>query len=188
MLRPYSNAATDCANLAAPVATTGFQMNTKLPLTRAFLSHSSKDKFFVQQVFADLGPTLAELDEVTFEPAKFNSEVILKAFDRCSVFVLFASENSIVKSDWVPKEIKEALARLRDNRLARIVVYCADKATFQILDPELKNLNIVRIEKTPLVCARQIRRCMRSQAPREAFSPLIRRVNYVNPDNRLNAL
>lgn len=125
-------------------------------LTRAFLSHSSQDKQFVQQVFNDLGPTLAELDQVTFEPAKFNIEAILRAFDRCSVFALFASQNS-VKSSWVAEEIREATRRIRDRRIKRIIVYCADKATFKILDATLKEFNIVRVEQTPLVCARQIR-------------------------------
>jgi TIR domain len=131
-------------------------MTKPLPPVRAFLSHSSIDKPYVQQVFDALGPTLAELDQVTFEPAKFNKDAILSAFDRCSVFVLFASEHS-VKSKWVADEIKQALARLGDRQLTRILVYCPDKITFRILDPELKNLNIVRVEKTPLVCARQIR-------------------------------
>ena len=91
-----------------------------LPPARAFLSHASEDKPYVQQVFDDLGPTLAELDEVTFEPAKFNKDVIIKAMDRCSVFVLFASNTSI-KSPWVALEIKEAVARLSDYRLSRIL-------------------------------------------------------------------
>src|SRR5688572_20349117 len=99
------------------------------PQVRAFMSHSSLDKAFVQQVFDDLGPTLAELDQVTFEPGHFNRDAILKGIDRCSLFVLFASAHS-VKSKWVAEEVKEAMSRLRDRRLQRVLVYCSDKATF----------------------------------------------------------
>ncbi len=123
---------------------------------RAFLSHASKDKRFVQQVFDDLGPTLAEIDQVTFEPGKLNWDVILRALDRSGVFVLFASQDSL-SSDWVANEIAEALTRLQNKKIKRILVYCLDKTTFKLLDPALKRFNIVRLEKTPLVCARQIR-------------------------------
>lgn len=160
----------------------GRSMASASSLTRAFLSHSSVDKPFVQQVFDDLGPTLAELDQITFEPAKFNKDAILRALDRCAVFVLFASEHS-VKSKWVADEIKEALVRLRDQRLTRIVVYCSDKATFRILDPELKNSNIVRVEKTPLVCARQIRGILA-----EVFAERFRTDVFVSRDENLAEL
>lgn len=125
-------------------------------LPRAFLSHSSLDKPFVAKVFQDLGPTLAELDEATFEPAKFTRQVILRALDRCGLFVLFASAASLT-SDWVALEIAEALSRIKDNRINRVIVYCSDKSAFAKLLTPLRDYNIVRIEKTPLVCARQIR-------------------------------
>jgi hypothetical protein len=149
---------------------------------RAFLSHSSADKPFVEQVFDDLGPTLAELDQVTFEPAKFNRTTILNALDRCAIFVLFASEHS-VKSPWVAEEIKEAMARLRDDRFSRILVYCADKATFKVLDSALKDTNIVRVEKTPLVCARQIRGILA-----EVFAERSRTDAFVSRDENLAEL
>lgn len=157
-------------------------MVVTLPPARAFLSHSSHDKTFVQQVFEGLGPTLAELDEVTLEPAKFNRDVILRALDRCSAFVLFASEHS-VKSTWVAEEIKEALARFRGDQIARIIVYCADKVTFRVLEPELKDLNIVRIEKTPLVCARQIRGILA-----EVFAERTRSDVFITRDENLAEL
>jgi hypothetical protein len=157
-------------------------MSKALPLVRAFLSHSSKDKPFVEQVFDDLGSTLAELDQATFEPAKFNKDVILRALDRCAVFVLFASAHSVT-SKWVAEEIKEALARLHDDRMARIIVYCTDKATFRLLDPELKNFNIIRIERTPLVCARQIRGILA-----EVFADRFRTDVFVSRDENLAEL
>lgn len=157
-------------------------MVTELPLVRAFLSHSSKDKPFVQQVFDGLGPTLAELDQVTFEPAALNKDVILKALDRCAVFVLFASKHSIT-SDWVGIEIKEAIARVKDRRMARILVYCADKETFRLLNPELKSFNVVRIEKTPSICARQIRGVLA-----EVFAERSRTDVFISRDENLAEL
>ena len=157
-------------------------MTTSPAPVRAFLSHSSYDKVFVHQVFNDLGATLAELDQVTFEPAQFNQAAILNAMDRCSVFVLFASEHS-VKSEWVAAEIREAISRHRDRRLAQIVVYCADKATFKILQPELKAWNIVRVEQTPLICARQIRGILA-----EVFAERTRTDVFISRDENLGEL
>lgn len=148
-------------------------------LLRAFLSHSSVDKPFVDDVFNDLGPTLAELDAATFEPAKFTHQVILNAFDRCSLFVLFASRNSL-RSNWVVGEISEALKRLSDRRLKRILVFCADKSAFNMVNPGLKQHNIVRVEKTPAICARQIRGIL-SEMKAEAGKPNV----FISRDENL---
>jgi hypothetical protein len=74
---------------------------------KAFLSHSSKDKFFVRQVADALGKIATELDEYSFEYS-LNVQAIRRALDRCNVFVLFLSENS-VKSSFVAEEQRAAL-------------------------------------------------------------------------------
>lgn len=124
---------------------------------KAFLSHSSKDKVFVRQVFEDLGALYCELDEITFEPGFLNSEVIHRALDRSSVFVLFASKSSALSS-WVTKEIRSALNLYKNKkRIFRILIYCLDEDAFSLLDPELKDFNVVRFIRAPRICARQIR-------------------------------
>jgi tetratricopeptide (TPR) repeat protein len=157
-------------------------MDTPLPPIRAFLSYSSLDKPYVEQVFADLGPTLAELDSVTFEPAKLNSTAILNALDRCAAFVLFASQNSL-KSKWVATEIALALKRIKDNRFGRLIVYCLDRDAFKLLNDELRDRNVVRIEKKPLICAKQIRGILA-----EMFAERFRADTFVSRDENLAEL
>jgi hypothetical protein len=61
---------------------------------KAFLSHSSKDKYFVREVAKGLGNVQFEYDEYTFEYV-LNAEAIRRALARSELFVLFLSENSI---------------------------------------------------------------------------------------------
>lgn len=140
---------------------------------RAFLSHSSSDKGFVRQVFQDLGEMYCEMDEATFEPGLFTTDTIARALDRSTVFVLFASQASL-KSPWVAGEVKRALELFNARRkIYKIVVYCLDDRAFSLLGEPLKQFNVVRIIKTPRVCARQIRgifcEIAAAQASDEAF-------------------
>lgn len=80
-------------------------------------------------------------------------------------------------------EIKEALSRLRDRRLNRILVYCSDRDAFKLLDTELKDTNIVRVEKTPRVCARQIRGVLA-----EVFADQFRVDSFISRDENLAEL
>jgi hypothetical protein len=49
---------------------------------RAFLSHSSKDKGFVQRVAESLRPGTYELDSQTFDAGLINSQAIISALER----------------------------------------------------------------------------------------------------------
>ena len=62
---------------------------------RAFLSHSSKDKAFVDGVADLLRPGSYELNSVTFDAGLVNATAITDALKRCSIFCLFLSVSSV---------------------------------------------------------------------------------------------
>ena len=70
---------------------------------RAFLSHSSSDKGFVEAVSDLLRPGTFELDNKTFDAGLINSKAIIAALARSDLFCLFVSKNS-VRSTYVDFE------------------------------------------------------------------------------------
>ena len=77
---------------------------------KAFLSHSSKDKFLVTPVFKDLGAANSFFDAESFEDGKRSAEEIFRSLDATDVFVLFVSRNSLASS-WVKHELQVAYDR-----------------------------------------------------------------------------
>jgi len=65
---------------------------------RAFLSHSSRDKGFVDRVAEQLRPGSYELDAETFDAGLLNSQAIIESLKRCDLFCLFLSEESAQSS------------------------------------------------------------------------------------------
>lgn len=63
---------------------------------RAFLSHSSKDKDFVEQVAELMRPGTYELDATTFDAGLVNSDAIRAALNRSDLFCLFLSRSSVI--------------------------------------------------------------------------------------------
>lgn len=79
---------------------------------RAFLSHSSKDKDFVKQVFELLGKDKCIYDESTFEIGLKPVDEIFSSLEDSDIFVYFISENAL-NSDWVSMELNAANSRAR---------------------------------------------------------------------------
>ena len=65
---------------------------------KAFLSHSSKDKGFVENVVTVLRPGTYELDAQTFDFGLINSQAIIKALESCDLYCLFLSSQSVNSS------------------------------------------------------------------------------------------
>jgi len=77
---------------------------------RAFLSHSSEDKPYVEEVAARLTPYRARIDSQAFRPGEDFRDAIRRAMNESAVFVLFVSKNAL-ESPWVNFEINEAELR-----------------------------------------------------------------------------
>lgn len=74
-------------------------------MLKAFLSHSSKDKFYVEKVAENLSNSWCEYDSFSFESASETAEEIAKRIDSSAIFVFFISKNSL-NSEWVKKELE----------------------------------------------------------------------------------
>lgn len=120
---------------------------------KAFLSHSSKDKAFVETIANELGAE-CEYDEHTFE-YELNTVAIQRALGRSDVFVLFLSQSS-VNSPFVSEELRQSLERRSRGLLSKILIIAIDDTSFTKLPQWIRDINIARKLKSPRACARQI--------------------------------
>ena len=122
---------------------------------KAFLSHSSHDKGYVDAVAATLRPGTFELDSQTFDLGKINSQAILSALDQCNLFCLFLSGRS-VNSDYVNFETLLGIEFLASGRVSTFLAICLDETAFQLASSGAKHFNIVRNIPLPDTAARLI--------------------------------
>lgn len=122
---------------------------------KAFLSHSSKDKGFVNQVAQIVGGANAHLDSETFEFGLLNSQAIIKALEDSELFVLFVSAQSI-DSKIVKFESQIAEDLLSKGLIDRMLFICLDAKAFSEADARWKAYNFVRREASAKSIARLI--------------------------------
>jgi hypothetical protein len=123
---------------------------------KAFLSHSSLDKEFVETVASELGRASCILDKWSFETGVDFKRSIEKGLSDSSVFVLFASRNAL-KSVWVDFEIEEAWFRKLQKKLATALVYLIEASLTPDDLPEWLRRAKVSTQNVPKVIARDIR-------------------------------
>ena len=121
---------------------------------KAFLSHSSKDKYFVRQVAESLGIAQIEYDERTFEFV-LNVEAIRRALSRSDLFVLFLSSHSI-NSSFVSEEQRAALEARGRGTIKRVLIFAIDNSSYKLLPEWLREINVVHQLSSPKACARRI--------------------------------
>lgn len=95
-------------------------------MAKAFLSHSSSDKFLVERIATQLGRNNCHLDKLTFEAGEETLEEIFNALDDTDVFVLFISDKAL-DSKWIKKEIRQAKKNLDKNIIDRVFPLIIDK-------------------------------------------------------------
>lgn len=95
-------------------------------MARAFLSHSTEDKPYVDIVARRLTRSRVVYDRQDFEPGVDFRDSIRKGLDDSSVYVLFASARSI-SSTWVKFEIDEAEIRQIAGKLKSVLVVVIDR-------------------------------------------------------------
>jgi hypothetical protein len=121
---------------------------------KAFLSHSSKDKYFVGEVAKSLGNLQIEYDEYTFEYV-LNTEAIRRALARSDLFVLFLSENS-VNSSFVKEEIRATLEARAKGQIKQVLIFAIDNTSYRSLPGWLREINMVQHLGNAKACARKI--------------------------------
>ncbi|MCD1626812.1 TIR domain-containing protein [Seohaeicola saemankumensis] len=122
---------------------------------RAFLSHSSLDKGYVEAVVENLRPGQYELDAHTFEEAGLNGSEILKSLNRSDLFCLFLSKNAI-DSGYVNFEIAFGAELIASGKIERLLTICLDEEVFQDAQKFIKHYNMIRKPRSPESAARLI--------------------------------
>ncbi|NNH45135.1 toll/interleukin-1 receptor domain-containing protein [Rhizobium laguerreae] len=145
---------------------------------KVFLSHSSKDKGYVEEVASLLRPGSYELDSETFDAGLINSQAIVKALQRVDLFCLFLSENS-VNSAYVEFELLLGLEFIASGKISRFLAICLDDVAFSQASNNAKFFNIVRKNLTPESAARLIEGTLISvkQTDESSFHPFVGREN-----------
>lgn len=123
---------------------------------KAFLSHSSKDKEFVRAVSDILGRQWCLFDEKSFDSGIEFKKSIEDGLDETSVFVLFASKNSL-SSIYVKFEVEEAWYQRLLNKLPISLVYLIDSSLEITALPGWLKRASIRRANSPQVIARDIR-------------------------------
>ena len=122
---------------------------------RAFLSHSSRDKGYVEAVGTFFRPGTFELDSQTFDLGAVNSQAILSALKRCDLFCLFLSSRSVI-SPYVDFETLLGIEFLASGSVSRFLAICLDETVFEQASTNAKHFNIVRNVLQPGAAARMI--------------------------------
>lgn len=123
---------------------------------KAFLSHSSKNKEFVREVANKLGRSHSILDERYFETGEEFQDSILKFLDRTSVFVFFATKDSL-ESFWVDFEIHEAFQRKIAGFIDKALVFVIDPNVSLSEIPNWLKKALIKNESSPAAVARKIK-------------------------------
>ena len=148
---------------------------------RAFLSHSSRDKGVVTEVWDELGPAIAELDSETFDHGLVNAAAILEALERCTLYVLFLSKDAL-ESNAVRYEALHAQELISRGIINRFLVICLDDDAFASAEQEWKVYNFVRKAVGPPQIARLIQHCLLEIRARDkgAEQPFVGRGRELN--------
>lgn len=124
-------------------------------MSKAFLSHSSRDKEFVRPVADELGSALSHYDERTFEPTSESAGEILEALSNSTIFVLFLSKSALA-SPWVKQEIRYAQHMYFEGKIKQVAIFPLDDTTRDALDLWLRPF-VIQILKKPKLVALRIR-------------------------------
>lgn len=94
-------------------------------MSKAFLSHSSKQKPLVEKVASKLGKDNVVYDSISFGKGEKTINEILNGISSADVFVLFLSDEAL-NSDWVQFELNTVQEKLRLGTLSSFTVFVID--------------------------------------------------------------
>ncbi|UVM45599.1 TIR domain-containing protein [Pseudomonas brassicacearum] len=130
-------------------------------MSKAFLSHNSFDKDFVEEVFNKLGGGRAVYDAETFKTCCDLPAQIRNGLENCDVYVLFLSKAS-VESGWVKAE--QDLAHELQSRwqLKSVLIFQLDSTGWEYL-PKWATKYVVSCPPSPEHVALRIRDELRKE-------------------------
>ena len=132
-------------------------------MRKVFLSHSSKDKGYVEKVANTIGADNCIYDAYTFEEGMKTLDEIYFGLEETDIFVFFISEHSL-RSEWVAKERNRAKNLLEKNSIKRFYPIIIDER-IRYDDDRIpkwikKNYNIKFIG-SPIIASNRVRSRMR---------------------------
>ena len=128
---------------------------------KAFISHSSKQKPFVEGLLKQLGHENCIVDKYDFSPAFKTIDEIVEKIDNASIFVFLVSKESL-ESLWCEEEVRYVCEKLKHSNFKLFLPYIIDptidleavKTKYEwIVSEETYNLKLFR---TPLILAKDI--------------------------------
>jgi hypothetical protein len=121
---------------------------------KAFLSHSSKDKYSFARLLVSWEQDRLSNDAHTLEFG-LNVENIRRTLSRCQLFVLFLSANSI-GSSFVSEKQRAALEARGKGFIKQVLIIAIDRTSYRDLPAWLHDINIVQQLSSPKTAARRI--------------------------------
>lgn len=122
---------------------------------KAFLSHSTLDKEFVQEVADKLGRASCIFDKYSFSNGVEFHDSIINHLGNSSVFVLFATINSL-NSIWCEFEIANALDLKINKNIGKSLVYIVGNGVGIDKIPAWLRKSLIKHETSPAAIARDI--------------------------------
>lgn len=129
-------------------------------MPKAFLSHSSKDKGFVEVIAKRLGKANIVYDAMTFEEGNKSIDEIMLGLNESDLFVFFISGTAL-ESSWVKKEVIQAKDLHQNGYIKRIYPIIVDKALSfddKRIPKWLKEYNLRYVSKPSKVAERVLQK------------------------------
>ncbi len=122
---------------------------------KAFLSHSSDDKEFIEEIAIQLGRANCIFDKYSFEVGIEFSASIVEHLTKSSIFVFFASNKS-VESLWCNYEQEEAFHLKLKKQIDHSIVFIIQDGVSLDNIPDWLKKSLIKYEKSPAIIAREI--------------------------------
>lgn len=116
-------------------------------MRKAFLSHNSADKVFVESIATKLNRDRVIFDKISFEEAVDFRDSIQKGLQDTNLFVLFASPSSL-KAPWVKYELDEAELQLINGNLKNILIFLIGGAEHEQLPKWCQKKKVIPVNNS----------------------------------------
>jgi tetratricopeptide (TPR) repeat protein len=143
-------------------------------MIKAFLSHSSKDKEFVEAVARHLGRARVNYDSFTFTSGQDFRDAIAQNLDLSSLFVFFVSRESLA-SVWCRFELNQAeLSKLKGGIRGQLALIIDEQVSYSELPGWMQGARAVH-QPGPKRAAREIESALIGQISPDSSRPFIGR-------------
>jgi tetratricopeptide (TPR) repeat protein len=132
-----------------------------MALAKAFLSHSSSDKLFVEAVAKRLGRQQVQFDKWAFTVGQQFVSAITASLNASSTFVLFASKASLA-SFWVKFETSQAHTLIRSEIIKSALIFIIDPTVTHYDLPKWMQRGLIRQTGSAAAAARAIQHHLNS--------------------------